>query len=103
MQVLTEYEEKLMVQWCEKLDKWGHLPCLEVVKSIAQALLRRRVNTYTLGKHWLTRFLNCNPRLASKLSTHLDHQRARADNPRVIKNYFQKVAIFCIYVRTLLI
>jgi len=104
MQVLTKYEEKLMVQWCEKLDEWGYLPCLEVVMSMAQALLRRRVNTHILGKHWLTRFLNPNPRLASKLSSsHLDHQRARADDPRVIKYSFQKVAIFCIYVRTLLI
>jgi len=105
MQVLTEFEENSMVRWCEKLDEWGHPPRLEVVKSMAQALLRRRVNTHTLGKHWLTRFLNRNPMLASKLSSCLDRQRARADDPRVIKDYFQKVAKFCIYVllvRTLL-
>jgi len=92
MQVLTVFEEKSMVRWCEKLDEWGHPPRLDLVKSMAQALVSRRTKEHTLGQHWLTRFLNRNPTLASKLSSRLDRQRARADDPQVIKNYFQKVS-----------
>jgi len=103
MQVLSEFKENSMVWWCEKLDELGHQPRLEVVKSMVQALLRRRVNAHTLGKHWLTRFLNSNPMLASKLSSRLDRQCACADDPQVIKDYFQKVATFCIYLTTVLI
>ena len=51
MQVLTQYQEKSMVPWCKKLDAWWHPPPLVVVKSIAQALLWRRVNTHIFGKY----------------------------------------------------
>jgi len=93
MQVLTVFEENSMTRWCEKLDQWGHPPRLELVKSMAQALVRRRLKEHTLGRHWLTRFLNRNPTLASKLSSRIDRQRARADDPKIIKNYFQKVSL----------
>ncbi|PWW79682.1 hypothetical protein C7212DRAFT_170672 [Tuber magnatum] len=26
MQVLSEYEEKSIVRWCKRMDKWGHPP-----------------------------------------------------------------------------
>ena len=80
MQVLTEFEENSMARQCEKLDEWRHPPHLDVVKSMAYALLQRQVNGHTLGKHWLTRFLNYNSMLASKLSSRLDGQCARAND-----------------------
>ena len=71
MQLLTKYEERSIVKWCEKLDEWGHPPRLAVVKTMAQAIINRRTNTKKkiLGVHWLTRFLDRHPQLASKLST----------------------------------
>ena len=68
LQLLSEYEDKAIAEWCEWLDECGHPPRLEVVKSMAQGIARRRLRLKSLGKHWLTRFLNRHPGLASKLS-----------------------------------
>jgi len=93
MQVLTEFEEKSIARWCERLDKWGHPPRLEVVKSMAEAIVGRREKNRSLGKHWITRFLSRHPELASKFSSRLDRQRACARNPAVLKDYFRKVML----------
>ncbi|RPA95413.1 hypothetical protein L873DRAFT_1656399, partial [Choiromyces venosus 120613-1] len=61
MQVLTEYEENSIVRWCKRLDEWGHPARLAVVRNMAQAIVARRINGHTLGKHWVSRFLNRHP------------------------------------------
>jgi len=91
LQVLTEYEERAIVRWCERLDEWAHPPRLAVVKSMAQGLLRKRMRSQSLGKNWLTRFLNRHLVLASRFGTRLDRQRALASSPDIIRDFFQKV------------
>ena len=91
LQVLTEYEERSIVRWCERLDDWGHPARLDLVKSMAEAIVARRLKDRSLGKNWITRFLNRHPALATKLSTRLDRQRALASDPVVLKDYFNKV------------
>jgi len=91
MLVLTEYEEKSIVRWCERLDEWGHPVRLGMVKGMAEAIVSRRINGRKLGMNWVTRFLNHHHSLATKLSTHLHRQRVLASNPVVLKDYFSKV------------
>lgn len=91
LQVLTEYEEKSIVTWCERLDEWGHPARMALVKSMAEAIVARRIKDRALGKNWITHFLSRHPTLATKLSTHLDRQRALANDPVVFKDYFNKV------------
>ena len=97
MQVLSEYEEKSVVRWCERLDEWGHPARLAVVKSIAEAIIARREKNRSLGKHWITSFRSRHPDIAAKLSSRLDRQRALASNPSVIKDYFNKVCLNNVY------
>jgi hypothetical protein len=83
-------EEKAIVRFCETLDDLGHPLRGSLVKAFAMALLpssRRR----QLGKHWLSRFLNRNPALVSKFSQRLDRQRANANDPAILKDFFRKV------------
>jgi len=91
LQVMTEYEERSIVRWCERLDEWGHPAWLDLVKSMAQAIVARRLKDHSVGKNWITRFLNRHPALATKLSTRLDRQRALTSDPVVLKDYFNKV------------
>jgi len=89
-QLLTASEEKAIVQFYLSLDNLGHPLKLSYVKSFAQALLppsqRREV-----GKHWISRFLERNPSITSKFSQRLDRQRAHAEDPKTLKDFFQKV------------
>jgi hypothetical protein len=89
-QVLSVEEEKAIVRFCETLDDLGHPLRGSLVKAFAMALLpnaRRR----QLGKHWLTRFLNRHPALISKFSQRHDRQRANANDPAILKDFFRKV------------
>lgn len=64
---------------------------LVLVTEMAAYLVSKREIGRTLGKHWLDRFLKLNSALVSKFSARLDRQRALADNPKQIKDYFKKL------------
>lgn len=90
-QILTPYEEETIVKWCARMDDWGFPMRLGLVKEMAGYLVKKREIGRTLGKHWLARFLERNPELASKFTMRLDRQRAYADNPTILKDYFEQV------------
>ena len=91
LQVLTEDEESAVVRWCERLDEWGHPARVDLVRSMAEGIVARRLKDHSLGKNWITWFLNRHPALATKRSTRLDRQRALASDPVGLKDYFNKV------------
>jgi hypothetical protein len=96
-QLLTLEEEKSIVRFCETLDDLGHPLQVKMVKAFAMSLLpphRRR----QLGKHWMTRFLNRHPAITGKFSQRLDRQRANANDPAILKDFFRKVYHFSLYI-----
>ena len=64
---------------------------MALVKGMAEAFVARRIKDRALGKNWITHSLSQHPNLATKVSTHLDRQRALANDPVVFKDYFNKV------------
>jgi len=64
---------------------------MAIGKRMAEMIVAQRIKDRSLGKNWITRFLDWYPNLATKLSTRLDHQRALANDPVVFKDYFNKV------------
>ena len=88
-QLLSVQEEKAIVRFCETLDDWGHPVTIKILKQFAQSLLPGQQG---VGKHWTERFLKRNPALAAKFSHRLDRQRANANDPIILKDYFCKVS-----------
>jgi hypothetical protein len=96
-QLLTLEEEKSIVRFCETLDNLGHPLQAKMVKAFVMSLLpphRRR----QLGKHWMTCFLNRHPAVTAKFSQRLDRQRANANDPAILKDFFRKVYHFSLYI-----
>lgn len=93
-QRLTAAEEEAIVRWCYENDDRGFPPRLDLVQDMARHLERKRTGLAPapLGKNWITRFLNRHPDLANKYSTNLQRQDAQANRPRLIKEYFAKLA-----------
>jgi len=93
-QRLLESEEREIVKWCFDMDDRGFPARLDNVREMALHLEGKRVGgtIEPLGKNWITRFLNRHPTLAIKLSTQLERQRAQANDPRIIKDYFCKLS-----------
>ena len=42
----------------------------------------------TVGRNWITRFLNRHPELVSKLSSQFDKKRINASDPNFIRSHF---------------
>ena len=96
-QLLTLEEEKSIVRFCETLDDLGHPLQVKMVKAFVMSLLpphRRR----QLGKHWMSRILNRHPAVTAKFSQRLDRQRANANNPAILKDFFHKVYHISLYI-----
>lgn len=51
MQVLTECEEGSLIRWYERWDEWGNPARLAMVRSMAEAIVARRVNHRPLCKN----------------------------------------------------
>jgi len=51
----------------------------------------------------MTRFLNRYPAITTKFSPRLDRQRANANDPAILKDFFHKVYHFSIYINFQLI
>jgi len=73
---LSEYEEKSIIRWYEKLDEWGHFAHLAVVKGMTEVVGAPQVKGWTLEKNGISIFLQRHRGLDVKLGTQLDRQRA---------------------------
>jgi len=94
-QRITVAEEKAIGRWYFEQDDRGLPPRLDMVKDMALHLESKRMeaDSHPLprGKNWIRRFLTRNPSLAAKLSTQLERQRAYANDPVLLQDYFAKL------------
>jgi len=97
-QLLIEVEERALVRWMKRLDDWGFPPWLDMVKEMARMLVGKKEEglismeggSIDLEKNWLSRFLERHKDIASRYSSNLERQRAYANDPKTINNYFRK-------------
>jgi hypothetical protein len=105
-QILSPAAEKAVVKWILKLDDYGFPPRLDrlwqMVEKLAveeRAALKARNEAEgrknkvhdTIGKNWITQFLNRHPVLAAKLARRMDRQRVFARNATTIADHFRKL------------
>ena len=94
-QNLTYSEEEAIKEWIAKVDAFGWPPRVEYVREMALGFIRSHgIRNPTLGKNWMSRFLDRHPDLASRFTDRLDKQRAFASNPVIIRDFFKKVGFF---------
>lgn len=89
-QLLTPIQELALVDLILKLDDWGHPMKSHHVLAFAHQIQDSDVKRYP-GKHWLQRFVNRHPTLASKVASRLDRERASCASDVVLAEFFKKV------------
>ena len=72
------------------MDTWGFLPRLDIFKAMAEKFTQEE-GWGSLGLAWLPGYLNQHPALSTRFASTMDHQRAFANAPGPIKDYFQKL------------
>jgi hypothetical protein len=87
---LTKLEEEAITRRVIVEAERG-LPCRrDDVRDMANRLLRERGGE-EVGKNWVDRFVQCNPKLRTRQSRPYNHQRALCEDPALIKGWFELV------------
>lgn len=86
-QNLTIDNEKVVLRWIERLKRSGFPSHIAHVKEAA----KRPSSTTTMGKNWITRFLNQHPELSVRLTTTIELKQVQQSHLEIIKDHFRKL------------
>ncbi|KAJ0130623.1 Ankyrin repeat domain-containing protein 50 [Fusarium oxysporum f. sp. albedinis] len=87
---LSDLEEQILVQFILDLDSRGFPPRLRCVEEMANRLLADR-ETPPVGKRWASNFVKRHKDLKTRFFRKYDYQRAKCEDPTVIRNWFMLV------------
>jgi hypothetical protein len=92
---LTDTEESTLSAWILDMDQRGMPPRISTVHYLAQLLLSARLSQsqtpVPLSDKWVNRFIKRRKELCSKYTRKYDYQRAKCEDPELIKNWFKLV------------
>jgi hypothetical protein len=87
---LSDLEEQIVIQFILDLDSRGFPPRLRGVEEMANRLLADR-GASPVGKCWASRFVKRQPELKTRFCRKYDYQRAKCEDPTIIRNWFRLV------------
>ena len=96
-QSLNPTIEDALKKWTLQMDSQGFPPRLDLFKAVAEKLFQQQLQDSSdskpknLGPTWLRGFLRRHPAISARFSTPMDCQRAFANHPGHIKDYFKKL------------
>lgn len=90
---LTQIEETILIQWILSMDTRGISLTQALVHEMAELLLMERVQNASaispkIGHCWVYRFIKRHSELKSRYNRKYDYQRAKCEDPKVIKAWF---------------
>jgi DDE superfamily endonuclease/Tc5 transposase DNA-binding domain/helix-turn-helix, Psq domain len=88
---LTEIEESTLVQWILSMDERGLPPRPDTVQQMANLLLQKRCQNRTVGQRWVYNFVQRHDALKSRYNRKYDYQRAKCEDPTIIRDWFRLV------------
>jgi hypothetical protein len=87
---LTDLEESVLVQYILDLAAKGFPPRVSVVEDMANRLLAIR-DQPRVGTRWASNFVKRRPELRTRFQQRYDYQRAKCEDPEVIRGWFELV------------
>jgi hypothetical protein len=90
---LTEIEEESLEKWILSMDRRGGAPRPSMVREMANLLLEKRGTTPvpSVGENWVTNYVKRRSLLSSRFSKRYNYERAKCEDPEVIKGWFDLV------------
>jgi hypothetical protein len=87
---LTDLEEQTIVRYIVELCTRAFPPRLCYVEDMANRLLRER-DAPVVGKRWAHNFIKRQPELRTRFTRKYDYQRAKCEDPEIIREWFALV------------
>jgi DDE superfamily endonuclease/helix-turn-helix, Psq domain/Tc5 transposase DNA-binding domain len=93
---LTQTEESTLVEWVLSMDRRGLAPTTDIVHQMANLLLQKRSQNQanpppTIGQRWVYNLVRRHKALKSNFNRKYDYQRAKCEDPALIRPWFQLV------------
>jgi hypothetical protein len=90
---LTEIEEESLEKWILSIDRRGVAPRPSMVREMANLLLKKRGTTpvISVSENWVTNYMKRRPLLSSRFSKRYNYKRAKCEDPKVIREWFDLV------------
>ena len=91
---LSIIEETTLVEWILSMDQRGLAPRPDSVWQMANLLLAKRSDSNSniqVGKHWVHNFVRRHQALQTRYNRKYDYQRAKCEDPKVIRDWFRLV------------
>ena len=76
-QTLSPIQEDLLIKWITDLDIAGAPPSFAQVREFAGMVSNASGGPPTIGKNWITRFLQRHPTIKSKVGRKIEYLRAQ--------------------------
>ncbi|KAF7139767.1 hypothetical protein CNMCM5793_008095 [Aspergillus hiratsukae] len=90
-QKLSNLEEASLKKWILDMDERGLPPTHATVRKMADLLLSHQKPGTSTGKNWVSNFIKRHDDLISKYTRKYDYQRAKCEDPEIIKQWFNVV------------
>jgi hypothetical protein len=90
---LTTTEELTLIEWILSMDQRGLPVRSDSIRQMANLLLQKRSqnNMLTVGQRWVYNFVQRHDSLQSKYTRKYDYQRAKCEDPTIIRDWFRLV------------
>jgi hypothetical protein len=90
-QKLSNLEEASLKKWILDMDERGLPPTHATVRKMADLLVSHQKPSTSTGKNWVSNFIKRHDDLISKYTRKYDYQRAKCEDPEIIKQWFNVV------------
>ena len=92
--LLTAIQEESLKQWILSMDQRGMPPRIATVRQMAGVLAVQKAGLSTplrVGPNWVSRFIKRHNDLQTKFNRKYDYQRAKCEDPVLIRGWFKRV------------
>jgi hypothetical protein len=90
-QRLTPTQEEFLTEWILEQDLQGCAPSHTRVREMAVRILRMNGDTGPLGKAWVQKYIQRNPRVKSVVGRPIEAARVKGAQPEQIQEFYDRV------------
>jgi hypothetical protein len=84
-------EEASLKKWILDMDERGLPPTQDMVRTMANLLLSHKGEPEAVSLNWVSHFIKQHDEITSKYTHKYDYQRAKCEDPKIIKQWFDLV------------